>query len=254
VGEYATKSSPPPLSAAASPGATTLELVGITAGYGQATILRDVSLTVRSGEVLALLGPNGAGKTTMLRVASGSLHLSSGQLLLDGQDATHWLPHELTKAGVCYVPEGRAVFASLSVRENLVLFSQKHAERDGIDKALDAFPALATHMRQTAGTLSGGEQQMLALARAYMQNPRYILLDEVSLGLAPIIVDAIFEFIALLVSENVGLLLVEQYANKALAIASKVCILSKGTVDFFGTTDELRRDDLFARYAGMLKN
>jgi branched-chain amino acid transport system ATP-binding protein len=229
---------------------TTLQLEGITAGYGEATILRDVSLTLRSGAVLALLGPNGAGKSTLLRVASGLLHPSAGRMTLDERDVTHSSPHELAVAGVCHIPEGRAVFPSLSVRENLVLFSRRDAERVGVDKALVAFPALATHLRQSAGTLSGGEQQMLALARAYIQGPRFILLDEVSLGLAPIIVDAIFEFIALLASENVGLLLVEQYANKALDIADNVCLLAKGRVDFFGTTDELRGDDIFARYAG----
>jgi branched-chain amino acid transport system ATP-binding protein len=231
---------------------STLQLEGITAGYGEATILRDVSLTLRSGEVLALLGPNGAGKSTLLRVASGLLHATAGRLTLDDRDVTHSSPHELAVAGVCHVPEGRAIFPSLSVRENLVLFSSRGAGRAGVDKAFSAFPALATHVRQSAGTLSGGEQQMLALARAYIQEPRFILLDEVSLGLAPIIVDAIFDFIAVLASENVGLLLVEQYANKALDIADNVCLLSNGTVDLFRTTEELRGDDIFARYTGTL--
>ena len=236
----------------AEPLETTLALDRVTAGYGEATILRDVSLTVRSGEVLALLGPNGAGKTTLLRVASGLLHPTAGRMTLDGRDASQSLPHELARAGICHIPEGRAVFPSLSVRENLVLFSRKGLEIESVERALVAFPALVTHLRQSAGTLSGGEQQMLALARAYIRDPRLILLDEVSLGLAPILVDGIFEFIALLASENIGLLLVEQYANKALEIAHQVCLLSKGSIEFFGTTDELWGADIFARYVGTL--
>jgi branched-chain amino acid transport system ATP-binding protein len=222
-------------------------LDNVTAGYGDTTVLRNVSLRVPAGATVALLGPNGAGKTTLLRVASGLLKPWTGRLLIDGADVTAASPHALVGRGVCHVPEGRGVFPSLSVRENLLLqVSAKDA--DSIGRAVDAFPILGERMSQAAGTLSGGQQQMLALARAYLSNPSVILLDEVSMGLAPKIVDEIFEFLGRLSEAGSALLLVEQYVTRALAVADYVYMLNKGQVTFCGEPGELNDDDVFASY------
>jgi branched-chain amino acid transport system ATP-binding protein len=222
-------------------------LDNVTAGYGDATVLRGVSLRVPAGATVALLGPNGAGKTTLLRVASGLLRPWTGRVLIDGADVTGATPHELVARGVCHVPEGRGVFPSLTVRENLLL--QVSARDAGtIDRAVDAFPILGERMAQTAGTLSGGQQQMLALARAYLSNPSVILLDEVSMGLAPKVVDEIFEFLHRLSEQGSALLLVEQYVTRALAVADYVYMLNKGEVTFCGDPGELNDDDVFASY------
>ncbi|MDQ1503855.1 MAG: branched-chain amino acid transport system ATP-binding protein [Actinomycetota bacterium] len=222
-------------------------LDNVTAGYGDTTVLRNVSLRVPAGATVALLGPNGAGKTTLLRVASGLLKPWTGRLLIDGADVTAASPHALVGRGVCHVPEGRGVFPSLTVRENLLLqVSAKDA--DSIGRAVDAFPILGERMSQAAGTLSGGQQQMLALARAYLSNPSVILLDEVSMGLAPKIVDEIFEFLGRLSEAGSALLLVEQYVTRALAVADYVYMLNKGQVTFCGEPGELNDDDVFASY------
>ena len=222
-------------------------LDNVTAGYGDATVLRGVSLRVPAGATVALLGPNGAGKTTLLRVASGLLRPWTGRVLIDGADVTGATPHALVSHGVCHVPEGRGVFPSLTVRENLLL--QVSARDAGtIERAVYAFPILGERMAQTAGTLSGGQQQMLALARAYLANPSVILLDEVSMGLAPKIVDEIFEFLHRLSEQGSALLLVEQYVTRALAVADYVYMLNKGEVTFCGEPGELNDDDVFASY------
>src|SRR5439155_10479150 len=200
--------------------------------------------------VVALLGANGAGKTTLLRVASGLLRPSSGRILIDGEDVTHASPHALVRHGVCHVPEGRGVFPNLTVRENLTLQAFAGQEREGIERAVAAFPKLGQRLTQVAGTMSGGEQQMLALARAYVQSPRFVLLDEVSMGLAPLIVDAIFEFLAVLASEGASLLLVEQYIARALEIADYVYLLNRGEVAFAGEPSELEGTDVFQTYVG----
>jgi len=227
-----------------------LVLDGVRAGYGTTTVLRDVSLTVPDSSVVALLGPNGAGKTTLLRVASGQLRPTAGRLLLDGRDLTGQPSHRLAAAGVCHVPEGGGVFAPLSVRENLLLFSPRGRERESLERAAHAFPQLRDRLDQTAGTLSGGQQQMLALARVHTSGARLILLDEVSLGLAPLIVDEIFEFLHRVARDGVSLLLVEQYVHKALAIADYVYILDRGVVSYRGDSAELADEDVFHRYLG----
>jgi len=228
-----------------------LTLEGITAGYGDTTVLRDVRLSVPPARVVALIGANGAGKTTLLRVASGLLRPRAGRLLVDGDDRTGSLPEALAASGVCHVPEGRGVFPSLTVRENLRLFCAPGQERQGIERAVEAFPRLGERIDQVAGTMSGGEQQMLALARAYVGRPRVVLLDEVSMGLAPRVVDEIFAFLARLAAEGVALLLVEQYVTKALAIADHVYTLSRGRIAFAGEPAELEGEDVFASYLGM---
>ena len=226
-----------------------LELHGITAGYGDFTVLRHVDLTVPDGAVVALLGPNGAGKTTLLRVASGLVVPTRGSVRLDGADLTGRPPNHFVRGGACHIPEGRAVFPSLTVADNLRMFSPDGAA-DALERAVDAFPRLGERLSQIAGTMSGGEQQMLALARAYVQRPKVILVDEVSMGLAPKIVDEIFEFLHRLRGEDVSLLLVEQYVAKALEISDYVLILSRGTIVFAGEPDELRGDDVFEQYLG----
>ncbi len=227
-----------------------LVLDGITAGYGDTVVLRDVHLAVPAGRVVALLGANGAGKTTLLRVASGLLPPRTGRLVVDGVDRTGAAPETLAGAGVCHVPEGRGVFPSLTVRENLRLYSRPGDEGAALDRAVDAFPRLGERLNQVAGTMSGGEQQMLALARAYLGQPRFVLLDEVSMGLAPRIVDEIFEFLGRLAAEGAALLLVEQYVTKALALADHVYTLARGQIAFAGEPAELAGEDVFASYLG----
>ena len=226
------------------------KLENLVAGYGGTTVLRGVDLVVPKSSVVALLGANGAGKTTLLRVASGVLKPMSGSMTLDGVDVTGNSPHDLVAKGICHVPEGRGVFRSLTVRDNLVLQSAKGDESNAIERAVSAFPRLGERMSQVAGTMSGGEQQMLALARTYVQHPSVVLLDEVSMGLAPKVVDEIFEFLELLRSQGASLLLVEQYVTRALAAADYVYLLNRGEIAFAGEPSELDDGDLFAQYVG----
>jgi branched-chain amino acid transport system ATP-binding protein len=226
-----------------------LELQGITAGYGDSHVLRDVSVTVPPSSVVAMLGANGAGKTTLLKVASGLLAPAAGRVLVDGVDVTGAAPHELVDAGVCHVPEGRGIFRSLTVSETLQLFS-KHRP-DGYEEVLDAFPRLGQRLHQLGGTMSGGEQQMLALSRAYLSSAHVVLLDEVSMGLAPKVVDEIFEFISALAKQGRALLLVEQFVSRALAVADYVCVLHKGQLSFTGEPRELASGDVADVYLGV---
>jgi len=228
-----------------------LELRGITAGYGSHTVLRDVNLVVPDNSVVALLGPNGAGKTTLLRVASGLLRPSAGRILIDGVDATGWPPHRLSKAGVCHVPEGRGIFRALSVKDNIRLQASDDVDLDPIPAVTQAFPRLGERLTQRAGTMSGGEQQMLALARAYVAGATTVLLDEVSMGLAPKIIDEIFEYLHQLAGQGAALLLVEQYVARALELADFVYILNKGRVQFVGESDELGEEQILASYLGV---
>jgi branched-chain amino acid transport system ATP-binding protein len=227
-----------------------LVLENVDAGYSGTRVLRGVNLSVPGSSVVALLGANGAGKTTLLRAASGLLRPSAGRILLDGQDVSRCTPHELVKRRLCHVPEGRGVFPNLTVSENLIMQSRPDEESEAIERAVSAFPKLGQRLTQVAGTMSGGEQQMLALARAYVQSPRFVLLDEVSMGLAPLIVDAIFEFLAVLASEGASLLLVEQYVARALEIADYVYLLNRGEVAFAGEPSELEGTDVFQTYVG----
>ena len=226
-----------------------LELESVTGGYGETTVLRDVSLRVPDASVVALLGANGAGKTTVMRVASGELRPRAGRVTMDGEDISSAPPFKRWKCGICHIPEGRAVFPGLTVRENLATFAKGSAD-DALARATEAFPVLGQRMGQRAGTLSGGEQQMLALARAYVTEPRVVLLDEVSMGLAPKIVDDIFAFIERLARTGVSLLLVEQYVTRALELAHHVYVLNRGRVTFSGPPSELDEENVFAGYLG----
>jgi branched-chain amino acid transport system ATP-binding protein len=225
-----------------------LELHAVTAGYGDTTVLRGVSLSVAAGRVAALLGPNGAGKTTLLRTASGLLAPSAGTVIMDGEDVTTRQPHDLVKRGMCHVPEGRAIFPSLTVRENIRAFATKREELHAVERAFSAFPILGQRASQRAGTLSGGEQQMLALARAWIRDPRLVLIDEPTLGLAPLIVHAVYEFLEKLASGGSAMLIVEQYVDKALALADDVYVLVHGEIVLNGTADNIDRDALAHHY------
>lgn len=227
-----------------------LVLNNIFAGYGAATVLRDVSVTVPAAKVVALLGPNGAGKTTLLKVASGQIPTSAGTVHLNGQDVTGQRTDRLARQGLCHIPEGHAVFPSLSVQENLLLFSKRDEYEVGLEKAVAAFPPLRSRLKQSAGSLSGGEQQMLAMVRAYITGPGVVLVDEASLGLAPLVIDALYLFLQRLASSGTALLLVEQYVQRALAIADEVYILRHGQIVLSGSPAELEGKDMFSQYLG----
>ena len=225
-------------------------LSGIHAGYGTTTVLRGVDITVPPGSVVALIGSNGAGKTTLLRTASGLLRPSSGAVSYGDLDLTGRPPHEFARAGIAHIPEGRGIFKGLSVRENLLLQAGPRSEPDALDQAVAVFPILGNRLGQQAGTLSGGEQQMLALARAYTSHPEVVLLDEVSMGLAPRVVDEIFEFLRLIASQGTALLIVEQYVVRVLEIADYLFVLNRGAVSFAGQPGELDVEDILEEYLG----
>lgn len=227
-----------------------LELGEVTGGYGRTTVLRDVSITVPASGIAALLGPNGAGKTTLLKMVSGFLRPSSGSIRLFGEDVTSVAPVRRFQAGLCHVPEGRGVFRSLTVRENLTMQARKGGEAEGISRACEAFPVLGRRIGQTAGTLSGGEQQMLAMAVAYVRSPRLILVDEASLGLAPLIVDQIFGFMEQIARKGSALLIVDQFAARALALAGTAYVLSRGSITYSGSAKELGQAELLSHYLG----
>jgi branched-chain amino acid transport system ATP-binding protein len=229
-----------------------LELRSIEAGYGRTVALRDISLRVRSGRVVGLLGANGAGKTTLLRVAAGLLRPARGEIEMDGEDVTRAAPYERSHRGICLIPEGRGVFRALTVRENLRLFIPPHAkQRSGdIDPAIEAFPVLGKRLKQLAGSLSGGEQQMLAMAKAFLSEPRLVMADELSMGLAPMIVDDIYRSLFRLSSEGVALLIVEQYVNRILEMADDVYLLARSEVMWSGPAADVNESDLVSGYLG----
>jgi branched-chain amino acid transport system ATP-binding protein len=227
-----------------------LVVSGLEAGYGTTTVLRDVSLQVAAGEVTALVGPNGAGKSTLLRTVAGLLPAAKGSVTLFGAEVTRKAAHRRFAAGLCLIPEGRGVFRSLTVRENLVLQSRAGEETTAIERATDAFPILRERLAQTAGTLSGGQQQMLAMAAAYVRSPKLVLVDEASLGLAPLIVDEIFDFLGQLPARGTSLLVVDQFVTRALQLASTAYVLRQGEVVYSGSAQTLLDGDLFSHYAG----
>jgi branched-chain amino acid transport system ATP-binding protein len=233
-----------------APAPDVIGLRNVTAGYGRTTVLRDVDLTVAPGKVVALLGPNGAGKTTLLRVAAGLLSPSGGQVTLHGQDVTAKKPFQRNRQGLCLIPEGRGIFPNLSVKENLTLQIPPGRKGQAIDPALDAFPILKERLAQRAGSMSGGQQQMLALSRCFLSDPKVVLLDEVSMGLAPRVIDEIFAALSTLRDTGVSLLLVEQYVSRALKLADRVYLLGRGRVTFSGAPTELDEAELMRRYVG----
>jgi branched-chain amino acid transport system ATP-binding protein len=228
-----------------------LTLHSVTAGYDDTLVLRNVDFTVGEGEVVALLGPNGAGKTTLLRTASGFVKPRSGSVEFSGENLTSRPPYIFTRRGICHLPEGRGIFPSLSVHENLTIQARMLNLDDAIEEAVELFPVLGSRIRQSAGSLSGGEQQMLALSRAYITHPRVVLVDEASLGLAPLVVNAIYDALAQLVAKGLTVVVVEQYVQKALALADTVYILSRGEVVHVGSAKEITTNEIYERYLGI---
>jgi branched-chain amino acid transport system ATP-binding protein len=230
-------------------------VAGLTVAYGAVVAIRDVSLQVAPGEIVATLGPNGAGKTTLLRTLAGALKPHAGSATFDGRPLTGLTPETVVRRGVALVPEGRHVFPNLTVEENLTIGGIARTDREELridtERWLGRFPILGERSSQLAGTLSGGEQQQLAIARALMSRPRMLLLDEPSLGLAPIFVDRIFELVAELRSEGVTILLVEQNVHRALDIADRAYVLSVGSVVASGPTDQLVEGELERSYLGI---
>ena len=224
-----------------------LEVRNITVTYGAITAIRDVSIVVPEGKIVTLIGCNGAGKTTTLRAITGLARTSGGSVVLDGQEITGEAPHEIVKRGVAHAPEGRGIFSNLSVDENLRMGAFIRKDKDAIakdrEKALDLFPRLRERLKQSAGTLSGGEQQMLAIGRAIMARPRLLLLDEPSLGLAPQIVQVIFRVVRELNAAGTTILLVEQNANMALATAHHGYVLEVGGVKMSAPAAVLAKSD-----------
>jgi branched-chain amino acid transport system ATP-binding protein len=204
--------------------------------------LRGVSLEVPASTVVALLGPNGAGKTTTLRVASGRLKAHTGSVLVDGVDVSKKSSDYLARAGVCSVPEGRGVFPNLTILENLRMWTYRgHTKRSDVEEAaFTRFPRLGERRKQLAGTLSGGEQQMLAMSRALSTNPKLLLLDEISMGLAPIIVSQLYELVAHIAAEGFAILVVEQFAQTALGVADRAAVMTQGRIEMQGSPEEVR--------------
>jgi branched-chain amino acid transport system ATP-binding protein len=215
-----------------------LVLDDVSAAYGPYRALFHISFAVGEGEAVALLGTNGAGKTSVARVATGLLAPTSGQVVFDGHDLTNRRTFEFARAGVIHAPEGRSVFASLTVEENLVLAFRevvgRAGARDALDQAYELFPRLGERRRQNAGSLSGGEQRMLALARVLVHPPRLLVVDELSLGLAPIIIEDVYRNLARLKERGVALVVVEQQVEHALELADRVVVLSRGEVSYDG--------------------
>jgi branched-chain amino acid transport system ATP-binding protein len=229
---------------------TVLELRGVSAAYGKTQALWSVDLAVERGTISALLGPNGAGKTTLLRVAAGLMRPTDGSVLISGVDVTRLSPSRRAKLGLCLIPEGRGIFPRLSVQENLTLHTPPWKKGVALDEALDAFPVLRDRLGQRAGSMSGGQQQMLALARCYLARPSVVLLDEVSMGLAPRVVDEIFESLQALAKSGVTLLIVEQFVNRALAMSDMVHLLKRGRVTYSGPPTDLDEQSVLEGYLG----
>jgi len=232
-----------------------LELKNVHTYYGNIHALKGISLVVNKGEVVTLIGSNGAGKTTTLRTIQGILRPREGSILLEGEELTKLPPHEIVKRGVSQSPEGRLIFPRMSVKENLEMGAYQRNDKPGIaedmEKVFKLFPRLKERIGQRGGTLSGGEQQMLSMGRALMARPRVMLLDEPSMGLAPILVDQIFDIIRELHSEGVTILLVEQNARLALSVADRGYVLETGEMALSGPAKDLLHDpSVRAAYLG----
>ena len=224
-----------------------LEIKDLEVFYGMIQAIKGVSFEVNEGEVIALIGANGAGKTTILHTITGLLTPKKGQVIFEGQDITKVPAHKIVSLGMAHVPEGRRVFSHLTVYQNLKMGAYTRKDKDEIEKTLETvykrFPRLEERKNQIAGTLSGGEQQMLAMGRALMSHPRIILMDEPSMGLSPILVNEIFDIIQSFSASGTTVLLVEQNAKKALSIADRAYVLETGNIVMSGDATELMNDD-----------
>jgi branched-chain amino acid transport system ATP-binding protein len=229
-----------------------LEVDRLTTGYGKVEVLHELSLSVPAGAVVALLGPNGACKTTTLNALSGTLPAWRGAIRLEGRRIERRDPFERARLGLSLIPEGRGIFRGLTVRENLAVAARAARDasaserRERLEKVLETFPRLRERLAQQAGTMSGGEQQMLALSRAFLCEPRILMMDEISMGLAPLIVEQLFESVAALRELGLTILLVEQYLTYALRFADICYVLNKGRVSFVGEPEELRDSDILS--------
>ncbi|GAB4456807.1 MAG: ABC transporter ATP-binding protein [Anaerolineales bacterium] len=233
-----------------------LEVENVHSYYGHIHALKGISLNVEEGEIVSLIGANGAGKSTTLRTISGLLHPRHGTIKLEGKDITHLEPHLIVAAGVGHVPEGRGIFPKLTVRENLEMGAftiddpAKNAAR--MEQVFELFPRLKERIDQYGGTLSGGEQQMLAIGRGLMQHPRILMLDEPSMGLAPVLVELIFDIIQRLNKEGVTILLVEQNAQMALSIAHRGYVLQTGSIVLTDSAEALKKNEMVKKtYLGI---
>jgi branched-chain amino acid transport system ATP-binding protein len=226
-----------------------LRLEGIRAGYGRTEVLHGIDLVVPEASTVAMLGPNGAGKSTTLRVAAGLIRPTDGRVVVDEEPVQDQPAHVRSRRGLCLIPEGRGIFRQLSVRENLAMYANGDVST-AIDRAVAAFPVLGERLSQTAGTLSGGQQQMLSMTRALVSDARIVLADELSVGLAPVIVDEIFAAVQQLQRDGRSLLIVEQYVNRVLEVANYVYILHKGRVAFVGEPEQCQDSTIFERYLG----
>lgn len=230
-----------------------LEIKDLHTNYGAIRALKGISFKIMSGQVVSLIGANGAGKSTTLNSISGLLKPRQGQIIFEGEDITGMKPHDVTRKHLIQVPEGRQIIANMSVMENLTIGT--HIRSDKVDADLDdifaRFPRLAERKKQKAGSLSGGEQQMLAVGRALMMRPRLLMLDEPSMGLAPLLVNEVFALIAEIKSQNIPILLVEQNARKALQIADYAYVLERGMIVQEGVAHDLRNDEaIISAYLG----
>ncbi|HLF82063.1 MAG TPA: ABC transporter ATP-binding protein [Anaerolineales bacterium] len=233
-----------------------LELDNVHSYYGNIHALKGISLSVEKGEIVTLIGANGAGKSTTLKTISGLVRPRQGAILLDGRDMAEFKSHEVVYHGVAMVPEGRGIFARLSVQENLDMGGYSRQDHQGVaadlDRAFTLFPRLKERRGQVAGTLSGGEQQMLATARAMMARPQLLLMDEPSMGLAPVLVESVFETIRQINREGTTVLLVEQNANMALRVASRGYVLQTGEIVLHDTCKSLRENPMVQKaYLGV---
>lgn len=232
-------------------GAEMLTVSDLTVHYGRIAAVEKVSLQVRAGEIVTLIGSNGAGKSTTLRTISGLIRANSGQIRFNGTDITKAQGHDIVRMGICHSPEGRRIFPRMTVAENLQLGAFTRTDHAGIaadhDRVLELFPRLAERIDQKAGTMSGGEQQMLAVARALMGAPKLLLLDEPSMGLAPVLVDLIFDTIEAIRERGVTVLLVEQNALAALRVADYAYVMESGRMRLSGPARELATDDRIVR-------
>ncbi len=227
-----------------------LELVGLRASYGRIEVLHGVDLVVPRGSVVALLGPNGGGKTTTLKVASGQMPATAGCVHIGGRHINGATPDALARIGVCTIPEGRGVFPNLTVRENLRMVTFAGVGQDEVEeRAFTQFPRLAERRNQLAGTMSGGEQQMLAMARGLAVDPTLLFLDELSMGLAPLIVEQLYEIVADIARSGVSILVVEQFARTVLGVADYAAIMLGGRVTAVGQPDDIA-PELEAAYLG----
>ena len=231
-----------------------LELREVVSGYGQIMAVKAVSLRVETGEIVALIGANGAGKSTTLRTISGLIRPRSGEILFEGRRIDRMPPHDIARLGIAHAPEGRSIFGRMSVLDNLRLGAYQHRGEadDQLERVLGLFPRLRERIKQDGGTLSGGEQQMLAIARAMMARPRILLLDEPSMGLAPVLVETIFRTVTEINQAGTTILLVEQNAAMALHVASRGYVLESGSIALAATAQELRESDSVRRtYLGI---